>query len=215
MNILIVEDSKTQAERLKNILEEQGYQVNLAIHGADALNQINLIDPQLVITDIMMPIMNGYELCKQLRLDDRFKQLPIILLTTLSETEDIVKGLECGANYFIIKPYEEEYLLEQIRTTVNLHKIRLAEPKSHHVKILCHGNEHIISAEKEQILDLLISIYDTIIQKNHELYDARLQVQNLNASLEKKVADRTADLRIEIDENTKLYDQLKIHTLQL
>ena len=208
MKILIVEDSQTQAERLKYILEHNGHQVSAAINGQDALNQINDVNPNLLISDIVMPVMNGYELCKHVRLNSQFKNLPIILLTTLSNTEDIVEGLKCGANYMITKPYEDDYLLKHLNAAIDIHKIRVSEAESNDVKILVNGHVHVITAKKSQILDLLISIYDAAVQTNRELYSTRLEMQELNSILEEKVVERTDALRTSLAEKEALLKEI-------
>jgi len=206
MKILIVEDSPTQAEQLKNILEENSYQVLIATNGQDALNKINDYAPQLVISDILMPEMNGYELCKALRQHERFKHILFILLSTLSDLEDIVSGLESGANYIITKPYHVDDLLGHLSSAIKIHKIRESELDENNVQFLLNGHVYMINAKKSRIMDFLASIYAAAVQKNIELYNTRLELQKLNNMLEKKVEERTAALRIESEER-KRYEQ--------
>jgi two-component system sensor histidine kinase/response regulator len=104
VEILIVEDSPTQAEKLQYILGKKGYRVIAAPNGKMALEILNSNLPDIVISDIVMPEMDGYELCKRLRADERFKYIPVILVTTLTDPKDVIKGLECGANNFIVSP---------------------------------------------------------------------------------------------------------------
>src|SRR3989337_4364013 len=115
VEILIVEDSPSQAEQLKHILEQHDYSVSVAINGKEALALINKHKPTIVISDIIMPEMDGYELCRQIKADENLPNIPVILLTSLSgPTTDVIKGLESGANNVIMKPYNEEYLLSRI-----------------------------------------------------------------------------------------------------
>ena len=111
VEILIVEDSPTQALKLRHVLEKHGHRVTAASDGRKALAALAASVPTLVITDINMPEMNGYELCQRNKDDPKLKELPVILLTSLSDPKDILCGLECGADNFIVKPYEEEFLL--------------------------------------------------------------------------------------------------------
>lgn len=214
MKILIVEDSRTQAERLKNILEENGYEICIAVNGQDALNKLNEFKPDLVISDILMPEMDGYDVCKRIRLNPDFKNITFILLSTLSDVEDIISGLESGANFIITKPYNDEHLLKYLHNAINIQKIRQSEKESKNVKILVNGNEHTINAKKSQIIDFLISIYDAAVLKNKELYSARLQLQELNNMLERKVEERTDALRVQIEER-KRYEQQFIEAQKL
>src|ERR1035441_2575978 len=115
LEILIAEDSPTQAEKLKYILEENDFRVVTACNGQKALEAMRARKPTLVITDINMRKMDGYKLCRRLRADEQLGDLPVILLTSLSDPEDVFKGLECGADNFITKPYEEDNLLARIQ----------------------------------------------------------------------------------------------------
>src|SRR5207244_10681992 len=108
-DILIVEDSPTQAEKLKYILEQHDYQVSVTKQGQQALAWMEKRKPVLVISDIMMPEMDGYQLCRRIKEDNNFKDVPVILLTSLSDPVDVIKGLECGADHFITKPYDDNY----------------------------------------------------------------------------------------------------------
>ena len=93
LDILIVEDSPTQAEELRYILEKKDYRVSLAANGKEALNFLQSRMPDIVVTDILMPEMDGYELCKRIRADEKLKELPVILVTSLSEPTDVIKDL--------------------------------------------------------------------------------------------------------------------------
>src|SRR5882757_8103322 len=97
MEILIVEDSPTQAERLRYFLEKRDFRVTATRNGREALEAMRVRRPTLVITDVNMPEMDGYELCRQIRADQHLASVPVILLTSLSDPEDVFKGLECGA----------------------------------------------------------------------------------------------------------------------
>lgn len=113
-SILIAEDSRTQAEQLSFLLEQHGYRVAIAANGKQALLSAQAQIPSLIISDIMMPEMDGYELCKAIKSDENLKDIPVILVTTLSDAQDVIRGLECGADNFIRKPYDERYLMSRI-----------------------------------------------------------------------------------------------------
>ncbi len=114
VKILIAEDSPTQATRLRYMLEDQGYKVITTRNGREALKTLATDHPTVVITDINMPEMDGYELCRRIRSAPEFSHVPVILLTSLSDPEDVFRGLECGADNFVTKPYEETHLLARI-----------------------------------------------------------------------------------------------------
>jgi DNA-binding response OmpR family regulator len=113
--ILIAEDSPTQAEQLKHLLEKAGYTVTAAVNGKQALEAAHDRKPALIISDIMMPEMDGFGLCRHVKKDEELKDIPVILLTALSDPCDIMRGLQCGADNFITKPYDEDYLLSRVQ----------------------------------------------------------------------------------------------------
>src|SRR5262245_45277004 len=101
VEILIAEDSPTQAARLQYILERHGFRVTAAANGREALARMAEKGPALIITDIIMPEMDGFELCRRIKSDPDLCLTPIILLTSLSDPEDVIRGLAAGADNFI------------------------------------------------------------------------------------------------------------------
>ncbi len=192
--ILVVEDSPTQAEQLRYILEKNRYRVSVAGNGEEALAMIKGKRPDLVISDILMPEMDGYELCRSIKALDGLQAAPVMLLTSLTDLRDVMRGLECGADNFITKPYDEGYLLSRIgHLLVNRRQPR--EPEAvREMKITLEGQEYVITADRRQILDLLLSTYEAAIRKNTELVRTRDQLQLINEQLERRVAERTAEL---------------------
>ena len=106
VEILVVQDNTAEAEHLKQILERNKHPVSVAPDGESALAAMRQHKPQIVISAIQLPEMNGYELCRQIKADESLKDTPVILLTSLSEATDIIHGLECGADNFVTKPYD-------------------------------------------------------------------------------------------------------------
>ena len=113
VEILIAEDSPTQAARLAHLAEQHGYSVTVAANGWEALALLERRKPTLVISDIVMPELDGYGLCKAIKTDEKLKDIPVMLVTMLSDPQDVIRGLECGADNFLRKPYEERYLLSR------------------------------------------------------------------------------------------------------
>lgn len=167
--ILIAEDSRTQAEQLGFLLEQHGYLVTIAADGKLALEAAQAHRPALVISDIVMPEMDGYELCKAIKSDEKLKDIPVILVTTLSDAQDVIRGLECGADNFIRKPYDERYLLSRINYLLMNLELRKNQKMQLGVEIELGGHKHFITAERQQILDLLISTYEQAVHINNEL----------------------------------------------
>jgi len=199
VEILIVEDSPTQAEKLQYILEKKGFRVLSAPNGKKALELLSDSQPDIVISDILMPEMDGYELCKRLRADERFKHIPVILVTTLSDPKDVIKGLECGANNFIVKPYDDKYLTSRIQYLFANFELRKNTKAEMGINVFFSGENYFITAERLQILDLLLSTYENAYHQNQELLKTRDELRKSNEQLEETVrsledANREFDL---------------------
>ena len=196
--ILVVEDSPTQAEAARLILQSQKFEVHLASSGEEALQQIETTDFDLVISDIMMPGMNGYELCARIKGDHRRPRLPVILLTTLSDPMDIIEGLESGADNFITKPYEPEYLIHRVNNIVKTMSMRAAGKLKVGVEFMFLGKKFVITSEKEQILDLLIATFEDIVRKNQDLRATQAELSAAKEKIEEYA--RALEGRVQLSE---------------
>jgi DNA-binding response OmpR family regulator len=201
--ILIAEDSLTQARRLQYILEQQGYRVVAAVNGRAALECATRERPALIISDVVMPEMTGYELCRQVKQDAQLGDVPVVLVTTLSDPHDVIRGLECGADNFILKPYETDQLLRRIQLVLANDSLRHGSPRAAPpgLEIVFRGQRHCITADRLQILNLLLSTYEAAIERNNELTSTRdelrhanLELQQLTQALEERVRARTIEL---------------------
>jgi signal transduction histidine kinase len=193
--ILVVDDSPTQAKLLEIILTEQGYHVFVAQNGREAVDLIAVNRPALVISDIIMPEMDGFELCRQIRKSEAIKTIPIILLTRLNDPADVLRSLEAGANYFISKPYDNESLLSLVRQALLIEGQSLTGGDGGVVDVHYHGQSYSIDAKKDQIIFLLLATYEMAVKKNQELNDTKSELRALNQKLEKRVEERTRELR--------------------
>jgi two-component system, sensor histidine kinase and response regulator len=192
--ILIAEDSRTQAEQLSHYLGARGFCVTVAKDGRQALASALQRKPAMVITDVVMPEMDGYTLCKEVKSLPELKDVPVVLLTSLSRPQDIVKGLECSADSFIRKPYDDKYLVSRVEYILTNMELRKTERLQVGVQLHFGGQSHFITAEKQQILDLLISTYEGAVQLNEELEIKQRELQQAKETLEERVAERTAEL---------------------
>jgi signal transduction histidine kinase len=184
VKILIAEDSPTQALRLQHILEQHGYEVGAANNGRLALAMVAQFRPALIISDVVMPEMDGYELSRRIKTDAEFCGIPIILVTTLSDPEDVIRGLECGADHFLLKPYDERYLLGQVQDVLINRQIDRMEDTAIGVEIYFNNQQHLITADRRQIVNLLLSTYGAAIQRNKELNWSQEKLQRLNTKFE-------------------------------
>ena len=117
-SVLVVEDEEDIMEVIRFNLEKEGYEVHQALSGEKALQVIESNLPSLVLLDLMLPGINGLDLCRIFKQNDRTKAIPVIMLTAKSEDADIVAGLEMGAEDYIIKPFSPRVLLARVRTVL-------------------------------------------------------------------------------------------------
>ncbi len=184
VDILVVEDSATQAQYLAQILEHAGYRVRLAVNGREGLAAARANTPTLIVSDIAMPEMDGFTLCQEIKRDPSLRDVPVILLTSLTSLYDVIKGLDCGADNFLRKPYDNQYLLGRIRFILANRALRANERVQMGMRINLGGQTHFITAERQQIFDLLISTYEEAIQMTEQLKAQQLRITNSYQSLE-------------------------------
>ena len=202
--ILIAEDSPTQAERLRLLLEAQSYRTRVAHNGIEALQAIRERRPHLVLSDIVMPEMDGYELCRAIKSDPDLADISVILVTSLTDPKDIVRGIECGADNFVRKPFAEDYLLNRITQMLMNQLLRRESNVEFGIGLYLGNQKHFINAERQQILDLLISTYEQAVQVNAELQQRERQVTELNTRLASHSAELEATNREVARKNLEL-----------
>ncbi|MBX2991678.1 MAG: response regulator [Bacteroidetes bacterium] len=207
--ILIAEDEPTQALKLQFILQQSGYEVSVAENGMHALDLIRQQPPALVISDIMMPVMHGYELCRAIRADESLKNMHVILLTSHSNPTDVLHGLESGADSFVTKPYNAKSLLARVHQILSTTAEGTSGNARPTVDITFDGEKYSINSSRQQILNFFVSTYESMIQKNAELAKARDELQSLSENLERKVGERTQWLQEEIKERQRVEEQIR------
>jgi signal transduction histidine kinase/DNA-binding response OmpR family regulator len=180
--LLIVEDSATQAVELSLLLESQGFDVTVAHDGVSGLERCRKFVFDAVLSDVVMPGLDGYELCRQIKSNPDTASLPVILLTSLSDPMDIIRGLECGADNFITKPYEAAYLLDRVRGLLENKALRTARKLAVGVDVMLMGKRFTINSEKEQMVDLLISTFEEVLRSRQREYEAKLCEETVRES---------------------------------
>ncbi len=206
IHILVVEDSAMQAQLLKRTLVHQGYAVTIARNGAEGLQCAASLRPTLVISDVMMPVMDGYEMCRRIKEHLALRDTPVMLLTSLSDTTDVIRGLECKADNFIIKNSDEGQILSRISGLLENMRLRREDSPDDGSDIYFNGELHRIRADRRQILDLLVSTYENAVQQNRDLARTQLQLKKLNEQLEDLLAERTSALR-QAEEQARLLNE--------
>ena len=189
VNVLVVEDSRTQAEYLQHLLEHEGYQVILAFDGNQALEQIKINRPAIVLTDIIMPEMDGYALCSAIKKNEDMADIPVILVTQLFDPPDLIKGLEAGANDIIIKPFQPEHVLSRIASTLQYQEQKNAGEGSPALEVSFDGKTHLLPESQSRTPAILLSSYDASIRKNAELQAGFDRLAAENEDLQQKIED--------------------------
>ena len=115
LKILLVDDEPGIVKMVSKRLEMEGFDVSGAMDGEQALLQVQTLRPDLIILDVMLPMINGYEVCRRLKQDTRYKNIPIVLFTAKTGPRNEVMGLEQGADAYIRKPFRAKELIDAIR----------------------------------------------------------------------------------------------------
>ncbi len=122
--ILIVDDTRDTVELLRKRLQSEGYETSEAYDGEECLDKVGECCPDLVILDVMMPRMNGYEACMRLKSSDDTKYIPVLMLTAKSDVEDKVRGLDIGADDYLAKPFDYKELSARVRSLLSIKEAR-------------------------------------------------------------------------------------------
>ncbi|MBD2455675.1 hybrid sensor histidine kinase/response regulator [Nostoc sp. FACHB-87] len=121
--VLVVDDNPTNLSVLRQVLKEAGFQVRLAEDGKSAIEQVNLAPPILILLDVQMPVMDGFETCSRLKDNPKTRDIPVIFTTALSDIGNKLKGLSLGAVDYITKPFEQEEVLARVMLHWRMHKL--------------------------------------------------------------------------------------------
>ncbi|MDJ0687814.1 MAG: response regulator [Xenococcaceae cyanobacterium MO_188.B32] len=171
--VLIVDDTLTNLEILSDYLQSGGFTVSIASDGITALSQAECIEPNIILLDILMPGMNGFEVCQKLKANPKTKDIPVVFMTGLTDIEDKIKGFELGGVDYVTKPIYKEEVVARIKTHLTLQRMRS------HLQI------------QNQQLNQEIQIRQ---QTEAKLRRSQQILNNLNQELEQRVAERTAEL---------------------
>ena len=129
--ILVVEDTPANIQTLSAILKEEGYQISIATNGRQALEALERVRPDLILLDIMMPEMDGFETCRRIKASEAWREIPIIFLTAKTDTADIVRGFELGAVDYVAKPFNAHELLARVKTHLTVDELRRSLARAH------------------------------------------------------------------------------------
>jgi signal transduction histidine kinase len=182
-HLLIVEDSPTQAALLQHDLERASFTVTYARNGAEALQLLRTEEFSLVLSDIVMPSVDGYQLCRAIKANPRTSGLPVVLLTSLADPLDVIQSLEAGADNLLRKPYDRNKLIGRIESILLHHRVRSSAGAKAGVELLFLGRRFTITSEREQILDLLVSTFEDLVETNAQLRGREEQLAQAHEEL--------------------------------
>ncbi len=153
--VLVVDDVLKNLKIIGNILLENGYEISLVSNGFEAIESLKDDKPDLILLDIMMPEMDGYEACRRIKSNEDTADIPIIFITAKSETEDIVEAFRCGGVDYLTKPFNREELLVRVKTHVDLKRSRDASEKHAKEMIAINAKLSAINEEKQELLNTI------------------------------------------------------------
>ena len=198
--ILIVDDIPKNVELAANILQAENYNITFTTSGEAALKKVNEIDFDLILLDVMMPGMDGFEVCRILKSDPKFKEIPIIFLTAKSETENIVLGFELGAVDYVTKPFSAEELLARVKNHLSIRE-KILE-KDNLEKQLSDDTSTMDNSTRQQLETQLN-------EKKEELNQINL-FYDLRSQMDKLLQDKTPIARMEIKHIKEMISNLFI-----
>jgi len=153
--VLVVDDNPVNLKLLNHTLSSAGYKVKMEVNGLNVIPQVKNSMPDLILLDIMLPNISGFEICEQLQADTLTQSIPIIFMTALSDTVDKVKGLSLGAVDYITKPFQKEELLARVRTHLHLKRlIESLETQNQELRQLTQRNEDLENRVAERTAEL-------------------------------------------------------------
>ena len=205
-HIFIVDDNLNNLQIIARILKEAGYKISLAENGKSALTQLEKHLPDLILLDVMMPEMDGYEMCRLMKQDDRYKDIPVIFLTAKNQTEDLMEGFNAGGVDYIVKPFQKDELLIRVENHLELalakkELIEFNQTRSKLYSIIAHDirspinsilfalkaiNEGYFDADTTGFNDIMLQLEQTTKQTNSLLDNlldwTKFQSSNLEMS---------------------------------
>jgi signal transduction histidine kinase len=193
--ILIVDDDPTARETLIAMLEGQNYRLELAKDGFQALRMLERLQPDLIILDVMMPGMDGFEVCRRIRSTPKLAEVPIILLTALDDRASLLQGIESGADDFLTKPVDRYELAARVRTITRLNRYHTLMEQRENLRRMA---ERVVIAQEQERQNISRELHDDLGQA---LTTHLLDLHNLQRDL------KSIPLEILSERLQALYDQ--------
>ncbi|MBW4494536.1 MAG: response regulator [Oscillatoria princeps RMCB-10] len=223
--ILIVDDTPANLGLLSEVLNEAGFGVRVARDGESAIRKVEYEPPALILLDVMMPGIDGFETCRRLKANDATKDIPVIFMTALSETVDKVKGFSLGAVDYITKPFQQEEVLARITAHVKLRTLTktleqtLSELRSTQAQVIQAAKMsslgQIVAGVAHEINNPISFIYGNLFPVNSYIQDLLnllylYQKTYPNPAPDIKAATESIDLEFMVEDLQKILDSMKV-----
>lgn len=180
--ILVVDDYPALVTIIRHKLLQNGYEVITAQNGLDALELVEKEVPDLVISDVEMPLMDGYELCRKIKENPKFNTIPVILVTSRIEAASLMRGIEAGAENYLTKPYDDDTLFSKVGELLS-NPIGMSDIKET-VSVTIEGQRYNVKADYSHLVNLLISTYKNTLGQNARLERMQSGLNAANKELE-------------------------------
>ena len=195
--ILIIEDDRDIVEMLEYNLQEEGYETISALNGEKGIALAGKEQPDLIILDIMLPVMDGFEVCRNLKNDEKVAHIPIIILSAKSQETDKVVGLELGADDYVTKPFSPRELIARTRAILRRSKEEHIDNRIQRGRIIIDRTKHKVTVgEKEISLTLTeFKLLEFMARRPGAVF-SRNRILDAVAGQDTIVSDRTVDAHI-------------------
>lgn len=187
--VLIVDDEPTARETVVSMLEGEGYDLQLARDGTEALQILEQLQPDVILLDIMLPGMDGFEICRRIRATPRLAEVPILMLTALDDRDSLLRALESGADDFLSKPVDRRELIARVRTITRLNRYRMLMEQRENIRQMA---ERVVAAQEEERQRISRELHDDLGQA---LTTHLLSLRNLQEDLSLPVEVMFAQLQ--------------------
>ncbi len=201
--ILIVDDDPTAREALVAMLEGEKYELELAKDGLQALRVLEELQPDLILLDIMMPGLDGFEVCRRIRSTPQLAEVPIIILTALDDRDSLLRAIEAGADDFLTKPADRRELTARVRTILRLNRYQTLLEQRENIR---HMAERVVAAQEEERQRISRELHDDLGQA---LTTHLLGLRNLQSDLSLPVEVMFERLQALYDQSYEIFIKVR------